>query len=402
MSTNETHWRTSLTEKIHSLSSGSFLWAVLVVDETLARYDEGTSLSGLMRRIEDMPIELEELYGKMLTTTAYGDSLVIGKMFQWVLAANRPLRLDEWHHILAFIQPSKPASLASWRKSESFTETDDQLERKIKNLSRGLLEVSNKQHDILAEKNGEVSSINAGAGSLDHEEGSARVVRVIHRSVYDFFIFKGGFRSLGLESVNPLLDCHCTIANTCIDYLFIPELDEYVVARQRVNMASLVSASLCSETSFKSEEPPNVQVERQQQGRGSRNTFEDLEALPPWQPFEVVENWLAGGVLSSYADSIPGSIKCSASHESLVAATSQVLSDYPALLVYAITEVMLHVDLARLDPNPTEKTQHLLARLGDDGIWKRLRALQQERRTRKKTAEWLEAVAQNRLSPLSK
>ncbi|KAF5629199.1 hypothetical protein F25303_10238 [Fusarium sp. NRRL 25303] len=400
MSTNEKHWRTSLTEKIHSLSSGSFLWTVLVVDEILARYDEGTSLSGLMRRVEDMPTELEELYKKMLTTTAYGDCLVIGRMFEWVLAANRPLRLDEWHHILAFIQPSKPASLAKWRKSNSFTENDDQLERKIKNLSRGLLEVSNKQHDVLAEKNGEVSSINAGAGSLDHEEGSARVVRVIHRSVYDFFIYKGGFRSLGLESVNPLLDCHCTIANTCIDYLFIPELDEYVVARQRVNMASLVSASLCSETSLRNEEPPNVEVQRQ--GRGSGRTFEGLEALPPWQPFEVVESWLSGEVLPSYAGSIPSSTKRSTSHESLVAAKSQVLSDCPALLVYAITEVMLHVELAELDPNPTQKTQDLLARLGDDGIWKRLRALQQERRSRKTTAESFEAVSQNQLPPLSK
>ncbi|CZR41650.1 uncharacterized protein FPRO_11239 [Fusarium proliferatum ET1] len=400
MSTKEKHWRTLLTKKIHSLSSGSFLWTVLVVDEILARYDEGASLPVLMRRVKDMPTELEELYKKMLTTTEYEDSLLIGRMFEWVFAANRLLRLDEWHHILAFIQPSKPASLATWRKSNSFTENDDQLERKIKNLSRGLLEVSNKQHDVLAEKNGEVSSINAGAGSLDHEEGSARVVRVIHRSVYDFFIYKGGFRSLGLESVNPLLDCHCTIANTCIDYLFIPELDEYVVARQRVNMASLVSASLCSETSLRNEEPPNVEVQRQ--GRGSGRTFEGLEALPPWQPFEVVESWLAGGVLPSYAGSIPGSTKRSASHESLVAATSQVLSDYPALLVYAITEVMLHVELAELDLNPTQKTQHLLERLGDDGIWKRLRALQQERRSRKKTAEWLEAVAQNRLPPLSK
>ncbi|KAI3581666.1 hypothetical protein IWW34DRAFT_617013 [Fusarium oxysporum f. sp. albedinis] len=395
ISAQEEPWRRELTNRICALSSGVFLWVALVVDETLASYDKGTSLLELVRRVHEMPAELEKLYGKMLTITAFGNPLVVGKMFQWVLAANRPLRLDEWHHILAFIQPSKPASLANWRKSESYTENDHQLERKIKSLSRGLLEVSSKQHDILAEKNAEVSSINAGAGSLDHEEGSARVVRVIHQSVYDFFIYKGGFRNLGLESVNPLADCHCTIANTCIDYLFIPELDEYVVARQHVDMASLVSASLCSETSFRTEEAPKVEAQRQ--GRGSRHTFEGLEALRPWQSLEVVENWLAGGALSSYTGSITGSAKHSVSSESLATATSRVLDDYPALLVYTITEIMQHIEFAKLDLNPTQKTQNLMARLGDDAIWKRLRALQQEKRTRKRTAEWIEAVTHNRL-----
>ncbi|KAH7143263.1 hypothetical protein DER46DRAFT_640218 [Fusarium sp. MPI-SDFR-AT-0072] len=398
ISKHEGHWRKGLTEKIYALSSGVFLWVVLVVDEILESYDNGTSLPGLIRRVEEMPPELEKLYESMLTFSAVlEDRLMIGKMFQWVLAANRPLRLDEWHHILAFIQLSKPASLAEWRESESYTENDHQLERKIKNLSRGLLEVSTKQHDIPAEKNGEMSSINAGAGSLDHEEGSARVVRVIHQSVYDFFIHKGGFRNLGLESVNPLVDCHCTIVNTCIDYLFIPELDEYVVARQRVNMASLISASLCSETPFETEEPPKL--EAQQKGRGSGHAFEGLDALRPWQSIEVVENWLAGGALSPYTGSIAGSVKRSVSRESLVAATSQVLDDYPALLVYAITEVMLHIELAELDTSPTQKAQILIARLGNDAIWKRLRALQQEKRTRKRTGEWLEAIAKNGLPP---
>ncbi|KAJ9416909.1 RGT2-sensor of high external glucose concentration [Fusarium oxysporum] len=395
ISAHEEPWRRELTNRICALSSGVFLWVALVVDETLASYDKGTSLLELVRRVHEMPAELEKLYEKMLTITAFGNPLMVGKMFQWVLAANRPLRLDEWHHILAFIQPPKPASLANWRKSESYTENDHQLERKIKSLSRGLLEVSSKQHDILAEKNAEVSSINAGAGSLDHEEGSARVVRVIHQSVYDFFIYKGGFRNLGLESVNPLADCHCTIANTCIDYLFIPELDEYVVARQHVDMASLVSASLCSETSFRTEEAPKVEAQRQ--GRGSRHTFEGLEALRPWQSLEVVENWLAGGALSSYTGSITGSAKHSVSSESLATATSRVLDDYPALLVYTITEIMQHIEFAKLDLNPTQKTQNLMARLGDDAIWKRLRALQQEERTRKRTAEWIEAVTHNRL-----
>ncbi|KAF4950757.1 hypothetical protein FGADI_7953 [Fusarium gaditjirri] len=371
-----------------------------MVDETLASYDQGTSLLGLVQRVEDMPTELEKLYEKILTTSAFGDPLVVGKMFQWALVANRPLRLDEWYHILAFIQVPKPDSLATWQKSEHYTENDAQLERKIKSLSRGLLEVSTKQHDVLAEKNGEVSSINAGAGSLDHEEGSARIVRVIHQSVYDFFIHKGGFQSLGLESANPLVDCHCTIAHTCIDYLFISELDEYAHARQRVNMESLVSASLSLKTPSETEESPKVEYQRKRPGYG--HAFEVLDALHPWQSIEVVENWLAGGALSSYTGSIAGSLSRSVSRESVVTATSQVIGDYPALLIYAITEVMLHIEIVELERHPTRKAQDLIARLGDDTIWKRFRALQREKSTRKRAAQWLEAIAQDRLPPAPK
>ncbi|KAF5593532.1 RGT2-Sensor of high external glucose concentration [Fusarium pseudocircinatum] len=404
ISRHEHSWRQKLTGKISSLSSGVFLWVVLVVDEVLRSYDDGASLPELLRLIEKTPPELEKLYEKILDFDAVSeDRLMIGRMFQWALAANRPLRLDEWHHILAFVQPSKPASLAKWRRSESFTENDYQLERKIKNLSRGLLEVSTKQQDVLAEKNDEISSIGGGVGSLDHEEGSARVVRVIHQSVYDFFIHKGGFKKLGLESVNPIADCHCTIANTCIDYLFIPELDEYFVARQRVDMASLLSASLCSEAPVETEEPPAVDPQRNTPGSTQGfEGFEGLKTLRPWQPFEVVEDWLARGTLASYPGTIADSAKNSVSRESLAAALSQVLDDYPALLVYAITEIMVHIDLAELDLNPTKETQNLIARLRDDDIWKRLRTLQQEKRARQRTTEWLEAVAQNRLPPRPK
>ncbi|EWG53231.1 hypothetical protein FVEG_11705 [Fusarium verticillioides 7600] len=402
ISVHEGHWRKILTDKIHSLSSGVFLWVVLVVDETLASYDQGTSLLGLVLRIEEMPTELEKMYEKILRTAIYGSPSVIRKMFQWVLAASRPLRLDEWHHILAFIQPARPASLATWRNSEYYTENDDQLERKIKNLSKGLLEVSNKQHDVLAaEKNYEVSSINAGAGSLDYDVGSARVVRVIHQSVYDYFINKGGFRTLGLlESVDPLADCHCTILETCIDYLFIPELDEYIAARQRAaDMASLVTGSLCSEKSFTTGGFP--QPDDQGIPRLRRETFiKDWEAFLPRESFEVVENWLAGWTLSTYAGSITGSEKHSASGEPVVAAASQVLSDYVPLLVYAVTEFMLHIEGAQLESNPTQQKQDLITRLRDEAISERLRPLHQEKRSQEMIAQWLEAIAQNRLPSL--
>jgi hypothetical protein len=394
---NEDHWRKALTEKIHSLSSGVFLWVVLVVEDILAHYYKGTSLMGLVRLVENTPIELDRLYEEVLVSTKITDPMLVGKMFQWVLAANRPLSLDEWHHILAFIRHPKTSSLGHWRRSTIYTESDYQLERLIKSLSRGLLEVTNKpEDDILAEPSSELSSVNAGAGSMDREEGASRVVRVIHRSVYDFFLQKGGFKNLGFESSNPLADCHCTIVNTCIDYLFIPELDKYVFARQRVHIASLESVSLYSDRPLESE--ISQMVDNQPKTRGSKQTLEGLDVLRPYKPLEAVEKWLADGAVSSYAGSITDSL---GSRQSLAVA-SQILDDYPALLVYAITEVMRHIELADLELNPTERAQSLITRLRDEAIWERLRALQQEKRTRRCAGEWLKAIAQDRLPPALK
>ncbi|KAF4345552.1 hypothetical protein FBEOM_502 [Fusarium beomiforme] len=391
ISLEEGDWIKVVTEKIQSLSCGVFLWVVLMVDDILASYDEGASLLRLIRQVERTPRELEDLYIRMLTFTRSSERQLAGRMLQWVFAANRPLRLDEWNHILAFIQDPKPNSLAEWRESENYIENDGQLERKIKSISRGLLEVSTKQVDVLAEKNGEVSSINAGVGSLDHEEGSARVVRLIHHSVYDFFMHKGGFMILGLESLDPLGDCHCTIINTYFDYLLIPELDEYILARQRVNMASMMSSSF---SSLDTGEAQNVHDVTKRQG--SKYSPEGLETQPTWNYFQIVENWLAEGSLSSCAGSITSHAAHSVSRQS-VGMASKVLDDYPALLVYITMELMLHIEYVDFQHDPTKAIQELINRLKENSIWIRLRALQQEKHMRQMEDKWVEAMTQSLL-----
>ncbi|KAM5509938.1 hypothetical protein FOXYSP1_12904 [Fusarium oxysporum f. sp. phaseoli] len=367
ISHSESHWSTAITKKVHAMSSGVFLWTELVLDDVLAMYDRGVSLQIIMNQIEKMPPELETLYKRMLSFIEPDELSVARKMFAWVLAATRPLRLDEWHHIMAFIQPEPPRSLHEWKLSETFTENDDQLERVIKHTSKGLLEVSS-QSGLAAGLIPDASSINAGVGSLDHEQGSARIVRIIHKSVYDFLIHHQGFVSLGSDVANPLTQCHCIIANTCLDYIVIPELNEYVDALRQVDKETHPSSS-CS-ASHQSQLTSGSQWLREW-----KQNFDNIQALSLVDRIQSVQSWVSGADVLYTTPSSPKAYSVSF-HSDSVEFRSQALSEYLALLIYSVTELLFHVDLARSDRTNLE-VEELLSRLNDSHLADRLAVLLQ-------------------------
>ncbi|QPC71902.1 hypothetical protein HYE68_002654 [Fusarium pseudograminearum] len=390
---SEAHWRTWLEKKITSMSSGVFLWVVLILDDILAKYHQGTSLRILIRHVELMPTELEALYARILGELAPSEGHLASRVFQWVFAAARPLKLNEWHHILAFMRPSRPLSLQQWRESDDFTDSDEQIEREIKNMSRGLLEVSNnKASEFSNRRFPEDSSVNAGAGSLDQGQGSSRVVRAIHQSVYDFFIHSQGFALFGLDSANVLTDCHCIIANTCLNYILIPELDEYVIARQHTKTASAATSSVPSFTSQQLQDWYFKQKSRDK-NHEKKPTIEDLEGTLSLDSVEIVERWLAGGDIPSYRDKAPYPTIYCASRDS-IEITSRSFKDDPALLLYSIIELPYHIDLANSN-SPNRDSALLRLRLKDKALGQRLIALQQGKRERDKTVDILERLDRN-------
>ncbi|CAF3654398.1 unnamed protein product [Fusarium graminearum] len=389
ISQSEAHWRKWLERKITYMSSGVFLWVVLVLDDILAKYHQGTSLRILYRHIELMPTELEALYTRILGELAPSEGQLAERVFQWVFGATRPLKLNEWHHILAFMRPSRPLSLRQWRDSDDFTDSDEQLEREIKTLSKGLLEVSNNKLSEVSNRNfAEDSSVDVGAGSLDQGQGSSRVVRAIHQSVYDFFIHNQGFALFGLDSTNPLTDCHCTIANTCLNYILIPELDEYVIARQRINTVSVTTSSMHSFTPQQPQKAGTLKLNHE-----AEDTIEVLGGTLRLDSVTIVESWLARGDIPSYREVAPYPTSYCASHDSVDIA-SQALEDDPALLLYSITELPYHIDLAYSN-SPNLDSAHLQWRLKDEALGQRLVALQQDKYERTKTIKILARLALN-------
>ncbi|KAF5542088.1 hypothetical protein FNAPI_10072 [Fusarium napiforme] len=318
--------------------------------------------------VQDTPIELEEVYAQTIGTLTDGERIIALRLFQWATEAARPLRLDEWHHILAFIAVRPPTSLKEWRESITFTENDYQLERKIRTLSRGLLEISNSQFGNVDSEEAGISSIHAGAGSLDHEQGSARVVQVIHESVYGFLMFHGGFKILGWNGDNALADCHCMIAITCLNYMNIPELDDLVIARRRQMMADSVTSS--ERSSFWESQQDILQGEPV---LGPERTLDGLLTLPEINPYKSVESWVANEHLLSYSSSLGDAADRSAVSVPATA-KSQALQDYPALLLYAASELYYHARLADSATFGLIKVQ-LDHRLNDEELKERLVAL---------------------------
>ena len=220
-----------LKNTIMEMSSGIFLWVVLVVDMLLKDLDEGKNERHLEGRLSKVPLALQGLFREMLSQTQEDRETTL-RFFQWVILAGE-LRLREWHHILPYIRRPIPHSLQECRESAYFTETDEQLEKQIRHISMGLVEVTAKAEPSPWEETGSDDySIAAGAGSLDLETGETRIVRLIHESVRQFFLHEEGFFILSPDLGHSTIgEGYVSIMDTCLDFIGIPELDGLVNAR---------------------------------------------------------------------------------------------------------------------------------------------------------------------------
>ncbi|KAF5003078.1 hypothetical protein FDECE_10359 [Fusarium decemcellulare] len=417
----EPNWK-QLRNGILNKSAGVFLWAVLVVDEVLRYWDDGKDLRYLLKQLDVLPQPLETLFTQLFLSLRPEARQLTVRLFQWAILAIKPLRLYEWHHILAFIRQPTPSSLNEWRMSDNFTGTDDQLERQIRSISKGLVEVKRTTTDEPQDEIMEMMSVFAGAGSLNLEQGETRVVQVIHESVREFFLRSNGFSTLdpSLET-HPIGQGHLSIMSTCLDYLDIAELDALVQARSRaekidgaqprqIEAASCSSPSLSSanvarslrsvdlrtgrplpirslslhsghSSSMKRDDSPAARSLRQnlahEAWRAQRNVeatsiFETLRASDTKPNIDVVQ-WVATNESVAGSLSLALSTRNSAASMS-IAGRSQVLEDYPALLSYATFELFTHARLAEedgADPQP------IINRIQTNQTWERWATLRE-------------------------
>lgn len=165
---------TGLRSAIAERANGIFLWVVLAVEGILKDLESGTNIKRIINRTKSLPKELEDLFAQILDGMDSDQLQMALRLFQWAVLPTDRLRIREWHHILAFLREEPFCSLREWRESEHYTETDAQLERQIRHLSRGLIEV--KAGIDVSDPSAEVASLLAGAGSLDSTTGDSRVV----------------------------------------------------------------------------------------------------------------------------------------------------------------------------------------------------------------------------------
>jgi ankyrin repeat protein len=422
-----------LRDRVIGKSAGVFLWVTLVVDDILQKRDEGTSLRALLGEIDNIPEELETLFSSLLRALEPRLRLLTLRLFEWVVLATGPLRLYEWHHILGFIQPEPPESLAAWRKSEKYTDSSEQLAKQIRTVSKGLIEIVSSVGDQQSDASA-LSSVYAGAGSMELDQGENRIVQVIHESVREYFLHGGG-SSLFVDNHDESFVArgHLSIIGMCLDYINIKELDALVEARTlpldkpvalrnpRFPSVPMKTGSSPPSSEFNlssSQDAPHGLGRRasgsvksfgsaysHSSSHGARRYSSDL-VLPIsrahiWKPVasklpEIGRNAPQGESvfeqlkkatdaawdrdyfaqrMSMYKiapDQI--SVNPSFSYDAMTVQT-RLLEDYPALLSYAVSEIFTHAQLADeagADPTP------IIRRFQKKGQWTRWLALAED------------------------
>ncbi|KAK5655609.1 hypothetical protein OQA88_5540 [Cercophora sp. LCS_1] len=373
-----------LQDAIVAKSCGVFLWAVLVVDALVTKWERGDGLRELLAHLRVLPGELEDLFARLFATveSKKEDMGQIWRLFCWAALSTRPLRLHEWHHVLAFIKDPVPCSLREWRHSEHFTANDGQLERKIRALSRGLLEVASEQtelNDADAKAAPESDSNYAGAGSFTLEQGETRVVQLIHGSVRQFFLNKlypskqsmyHWFNPSAEDAIKRTGNCHMAIMQMCLSYLRIAELDALVAARLKAAERTPSSPMLLSTASAQLKRAGSETEGAE--GVPPGTTAGELVELPVGLENIAVEEWISS-LESATSLEVFGATRPSS--ERSLSIKSQRLEAYPALLAYIIDELFTHARLASVcgvDPMP------LFLELSEPQTWARWLALSEE------------------------
>ncbi|MBE3043995.1 ATP-binding protein [Candidatus Bathyarchaeota archaeon] len=341
-----------LMQTIVKKCGGVFLWVVLVVEDVLRKWDNGMRVGGLVNHTSKIPKLLDDLFTQIMSSMGPEESEFAMKLLQWVILTRSPLRIREWHHIMAFIRNPTPLSLQDWRLSDDFTEDDEQLEKQIRSVSGGLVEVRFSVDDETDETLESVS-IRAGAGSLSLGTGETRVVQVIHEPIRDFFVRDPGFER----------DGHLLIMSTCLDYLDITELDLLVQAR--------VEAGRRHQPNHVDEDGAtveSVESKKQESGISSSSEFERFIAASAPAPVTNIAQWLD-------AVDVNTGLVIQSELPQNAPELSTALGDYPALLSYATCMFFTH---ARLAEECGADASGVIERLSKPAVWDRWVVLSEE------------------------
>lgn len=203
-----------LKSEIEKKASGIFLWVVVVVQELLDA--RGATLGELRQIVRRVPSTLEGLYENVLQNTADNGRLQMLRLFQCVFFSQRPLSPRELRYAIAFGCEAY-SSYAEWAESSDYVGSDEQMEIRIREKSKGLLEVR------------------ARSSSDDTEPGHSRdrstvsdqqtsFVQFIHESVRDFLVLHGFNILLENKPLNQTAEGHEFLKVVCLSYLKVADL----------------------------------------------------------------------------------------------------------------------------------------------------------------------------------
>ena len=196
--------------RVGQKSGGVFLWAEIVVNILNAAIIEGATQEMIEYTLEEVPDDLHGLYEWMLSTLNERERAESLVLFQWVMLAAEPMRLNDLFVAVRLTEPDPFAlykelgplmalnigtpfsmrQLRQLRNSEITSDTPYQFHRWLRARSIGLLELKSDNLQPIA-----------------NEPLGLQRVQPIHASVRAFFLSGRGFARLakGNPSIPPTL-----------------------------------------------------------------------------------------------------------------------------------------------------------------------------------------------------
>ncbi|KAH6649564.1 hypothetical protein F5144DRAFT_479076 [Chaetomium tenue] len=220
--------------RIGQKAAGVFLWAEIVVNILNAAIMEGATQEMIEYTLEEVPGDLHGLYEWMLSTLNDRERAESLLLFQWVICAAEPMRLNDLFLAIKLTEPNPFAlferlgplmafdigmpfsmrELRQLRNSEISSDTPYQFHRWLRARSIGLLELK--------------SDTRNNRQSTAKETLGLQRVHTIHASVRSFFLSGRGFTCLAANNPSipatlPIADFldinHYTLLRACLTYL---------------------------------------------------------------------------------------------------------------------------------------------------------------------------------------
>ena len=195
---------TAIREEVVSRSEGNFQWVVLVMPRVLKLHKSRKSLATIQTMIRNTPAELKELYTELLDGIEDHERLQSLHFMQWICFAIEPLTLTELRFALAVNADTSHISISQCQSSALYVRTDEDMELRIRDLSKGLAEVLSKKRKP--------------------------IVQFVHQSVNDFLLEKG-LQTLDNSSAGSVVGRgHFWLSRSCIKYLSMEEVQGFAAS----------------------------------------------------------------------------------------------------------------------------------------------------------------------------
>ncbi|KAL8791369.1 MAG: hypothetical protein Q9195_005907 [Heterodermia aff. obscurata] len=215
---------TPLANQIIDKAQGVFIWVRLVTDQLAKDIQDGTPYQKLIRRVAEMPEELEALYEKILTRIdpAYADSAHV--MFQLTLCTSEPLPLTTLVKATEYSVDKYLHDNSSYSWKDIANESSSYWLRWLISRSGGLLEAYDKSISYDSSTEQCVQFLHQTA--KDYVQ-STRARRVMNSLAHSALAEKNGFYFLTL-SCQSRFDWVHPIRKYMFDYAKMAEVQDQV------------------------------------------------------------------------------------------------------------------------------------------------------------------------------